>query len=144
MRAGTRSEEVYRAFDEQFCFGAGDETVGGDFDGDGIEFGFADEVGNGFGIDSAFDEPVQLVKLGLRGGFVEVHVELDSFEVHDMGDDELGGEARRIEAFFGEIVGCPVKQFLDRPLRHKIMSIILKKSVYYTGAHASIELEGGG
>jgi hypothetical protein len=112
------SKKVDCVFDEEFCFGSWDETVGGDFDGQRIELGFADEIGDGFRIDSAFYELVQMVKLGLGGGFVEVRIDLDSLKTHYVADEKLGRQTGRVHAFFGEVVGCPVKQFFDCPVFH--------------------------
>ena len=56
--ASVRRTHLDRAglFDEVFCFGAGDEDVGGDAEGEAVEFAFAGDVLDRFAFAAAFEE----------------------------------------------------------------------------------------
>ena len=92
---GKVGDEVECLADAEFGFGAGDEGAAVAADGEGPEFGLSEEVLEWFTVAAAGDECAESADcVGLEG--VGVAVEGGAVGMEDMGEEEFGAEAGRV------------------------------------------------
>lgn len=110
---GAGGEEGPAGLGEKFGFGPGDEDVAVDGHFVAAKAGGAGDVLEGFAEAAALDEFTKLA--GFAGGenALEVEVQFHAGELQEMGEEQLGLQARGLDAFFGEEIGAFLDGFED-------------------------------
>ena len=114
-RFAARTQALDGGLHEDFRVGTRHEGVRRDLEGEPHEFLFPDDVGDGDALDALFDGLAVARELRWLERLVEVDVEVDAFASEDVAEKHLGVEARRLDAFFLEILFGPFEDAADGP-----------------------------
>ena len=110
-----RAQALDGGLHEDFRVGTRHEGVRRDLEGEPHEFFFPDDVGDGDALDALLDGLAVARELRWLERLVEVDVEVDAFAAEDVAEEDFGVEARRLDAFFLEILFGPFEDAADGP-----------------------------